>query len=245
REGGLFLISLGDSGTPASPSVRVEVADLDKESGMANSITFYTNPMSRGQIARWMLEEVGEPYETVVLDYGTTMKAPEYLAINPMGKVPAIRHGDVVVTEGAAICAYMADAFPDRGLAPSPGDPLRGSYFRWLFFGAGPVETAVTNNYLNWEPTPEQSMMVGYGSYAKVLDVLEGLVGSQAYLLGERFSALDVYLGSQIAWGIGFGTMEKRPGFEEYVARITDRPAYRRAKEMDQALMPKKETQPA
>ena len=212
---------------------------------MPSSITFYTNPMSRGQIARWMLEEVGEPYETVVLDYGTTMKAPDYLAINPMGKVPAIRHGEAVVTEGAAICAYLADMFPDRGLAPAPGDPLRGSYYRWLFFGAGPVETAVTNNYLNWEPTPEQSMMVGYGSYAKVLDVLEGLVGSRRYLLGDRFSALDVYLGSQIAWGIGFGTMEKRPGFEDYVGRITDRPAYRLAKEKDQALMPKKENQPA
>jgi glutathione S-transferase len=212
---------------------------------MPQNITFYTNPMSRGQIARWMLEEVGEPYETVILDYGTTMKAPEYLAINPMGKVPAIKHGDTIVTEGAAICAYLADMFPDRGLAPAPTDPLRGTYYRWLFFGAGPVETAVTNNYLNWNPTPEQRMMVGYGSYAAVLDVLEKLVASGTYLLGDRFSALDVYLGSQIAWGIGFGTMEKRPGFEDYVARITDRPAYRKAKEIDQALMPKKETQSA
>ncbi len=208
-------------------------------------ITFYTNPMSRGQIARWMLEEVGEPYEAVILDYGTTMKAPDYLAINPMGKVPAIRHGDTVVTEGAAICAYLADAFPEKQLAPPPGDPLRGTYYRWLFFGAGPVETAVTNNYLNWNPTPEQAMMVGYGSYSTVLDVLQKLVASAPYLLGDRFSALDVYLGSQIAWGIGFGTMEKRPGFEDYVARITDRPAYRKAKDIDQALMPKRENQPA
>jgi glutathione S-transferase len=150
-----------------------------------------------------------------------------------------------VVTEGAAICAYLADMFPESGLAPAPTDPLRGTYYRWLFFGAGPVETAVTNNYLNWNPTPEQRMMVGYGSYAAVLDVLEKLVASGTYLLGDRFSALDVYLGSQIAWGIGFGTMEKRPGFEDYVARITDRPAYRKAKEIDQALMPKKENQPA
>jgi glutathione S-transferase len=209
------------------------------------SITFYTNPVSRGQIARWMLEEVGEAYETVILDYGTTMKAPDYLAINPMGKVPAIKHGDTVVTEGAAICAYLADAFPEKQLAPPPGDPLRGTYYRWLFFGAGPVETAVTNNYLNWNPTPEQRMMVGYGSYAAVLDVLQQLVASGPYLLGDRFSALDVYLGSQISWGIGFGTMEKRPGFEDYVGRITGRAAYRKAKEIDQALMPKKESQPA
>jgi glutathione S-transferase len=212
---------------------------------MPQNITFYTNPMSRGQIARWMLEEAGEPYETVILDYGTTMKGPEYLAINPMGKVPAIKHGDTVVTEGAAICAYLADAFPEKQLAPPPGDPLRGAYYRWLFFGAGPVETAVTNNYLNWNPTPEQAMMVGYGNYSTVLDVLQKLVASAPYLLGDRFTALDVYLGSQIAWGIGFGTMEKRPGFEEYVARITDRPAYRKAKEIDQSLMPKKEEQPA
>jgi glutathione S-transferase len=172
------------------------------------------------------------------------MKAPDYLAINPMGKVPAIKHGEVVVTEGAAICAYLADAFPDQELAPPPGHRLRGAYYRWLFFGAGPVETAVTNNYLKWEPTPEQQMMVGYGSYAKVLDVLQDLVASGPYLLGERFSALDVYLGSQIAWGIGFGTMEKRPGFENYVARITERPAYLKAKEIDAALMPKREAQP-
>jgi glutathione S-transferase len=213
---------------------------------MSDPITFYTNPMSRGQIARWMLEEVGEPYETVLLDYGTTMKAPDYLAINPMGKVPAIKHGDTVVTEGAAICTYLADMFPDRGLAPPPGSQLRGAYYRWMFFGAGPVETAVTNHYLKWEPTAEQQMMVGFGNYATVLDVLQDLVASSGpYLLGESFTALDVYLGSQIIWGIGFGTMEKRPGFEDYVARVTDRPAYRKAKEIDTVLMPKKEEQPA
>jgi glutathione S-transferase len=208
---------------------------------MSAPLTFYTNPQSRGQIARWMLEEVGEPYDQVLLDYGTTMKSPDYLAINPMGKVPAIRHGDVVVTEGAAICAYLADAFPEKGLAPPPGDPGRGTYYRWMFFGAGPVETAVTNHYLKWDPTPEQSMMVGYGGYGAVLDVLQTLVASGPYLLGERFSALDIYLGSQIAWGIGFGTMEKRPGFEDYVARITARPAYAKAKAIDAALMPKRE----
>ena len=208
---------------------------------MSDRIIFYTNPMSRGRIARWMLEEIGEPYETVVLDYGTSMKAADYLAINPMGKVPAIRHGDAVVTEGAAICAYLADAFPDRQLAPPPGDRRRADYYRWMFFGAGPVEQAVTNTYLKWQPTPEQQTMVGYGSYGAVLDTLEQLVARAPYLLGESFSALDVYLGSQIAWGIGFGTMEKRPGFEDYVARISARPAYARAKEIDDAAIPKRE----
>ena len=213
---------------------------------MSDSLTFYTNPMSRGQIARWMLEEVGEPYETVILDYGTTMKAADYLAINPMGKVPAIRHGDTIVTEGAAICAYLADAFTEKGLVPSLGDPLRGSYFRWMFFAAGPVEQAVTNHHLKWNPSPEQQMMVGFGDYSRVLDVLERLVAdARPYLLGDRFTALDVYLGSQIAWGVAFGTMEKRSGFEDYVARLAERPAYRKAKDIDQALMPKKEAEPA
>lgn len=205
-----------------------------------SDLTLYTNPMSRGRIARWMIEETGAPYQTVILDYGTTMKGADYLAINPMGKVPAIRHGELVVTEGAAICAYLADAFPERQLAPPIGDPRRGDYYRWMFFGAGPVEQAVTNTYLKWQPTPEQQMMVGYGSYGAVLDTLEQLVTQGSYLLGDRFSALDVYLGSQIAWGIGFGTMEKRPGFEEYVERIAARPAYVRAKELDDAAMPKK-----
>ena len=207
---------------------------------MATDITFYTNPQSRGQIARWMLEEAGEPYETVLLDYGTTMKAPDYLAINPMGKVPAIKHGDVIVTEGAAICTYLADAFPGRQLAPALSDPRRGPYLRWMFFGAGPVETAVTNHYLKWDPSPEQSMMVGYGGYRQVLDVLESLVASGPYLLGDQFTALDVFLGSQIVWGVGFGTMEKRPGFDDYIARITARPAYAKAKAIDAALMPPK-----
>src|SRR5216110_2034177 len=112
---------------------------------MTDELVFYTNPMSRGRIVRWMLEEVGQPYRTELLDYGTTMKAPAYLAVNPMGKVPAIRHGDTIVTEGPAICAYLADAFPEAGLAPPPGDPRRGPYYRWLFFAHGPLEQAVVN----------------------------------------------------------------------------------------------------
>src|SRR5579863_1352119 len=112
---------------------------------MANDLVFYTNPMSRGRVIRWMLEEVGQPYRTEVLDYATTLKAPEYLAINPMGKVPALRHGDTVVTETAAICAYLADAFPAAGLAPPPGHKLRAPYYRWLFFTAGPLEAALSN----------------------------------------------------------------------------------------------------
>lgn len=163
------------------------------------TITFYTNPRSRGRIARWMLEELGEPYETIVLEYDTTMKAPEYLAINPMGKVPAIRHDDTVVTEAAAICAYLADAFPGKNLAPPTGDRRRGAYYRWLFFAAGPVEAAVTNKSLGF--VSDRKAMLGYGSYEDTLNVLEQHVGRSTYVCGDQFTAADVYVGSQIGWG--------------------------------------------
>src|SRR5687767_14962462 len=136
-------------------------------------LVFYTNPMSRGRIVRWMLEEVGETYETVILDYGTTMKGADYLALNPMGKVPAIRHGDTVVTEAAAICAYLADAFPESNLAPPPTSKARGPYYRWLFFAAGPVEAAVTGKSLGLLAPADKQAMVGYGSYEAVIDALE------------------------------------------------------------------------
>ena len=204
---------------------------------MAETLTFYTNPMSRGRVARWMLEEVGAPYETVVLDYASSMKAPDYLAINPMGKVPALRHGDAVVTECAAICAYLADAFPEAGLAPAPGTKERAAYYRWLFFAAGPVEAAVIDKALGVEVPAEKQPMVGYGSYDQLVDVLDHAVGEHEYLAGDRFSAADVYLGSQIGWGTQFGTLPKRPNFDAYLARIMGRPAALRARELDDKLM--------
>ena len=206
---------------------------------MADELVFYTNPMSRGRIARWMLEEVGQPYRTEVLEYGTTMKSPEYLAINPMGKVPAIRHGDVVVTEAAAICAYLADAFPQAGLAPPPGDKARAPYYRWLFYAAGPVEAAVTNKAMGFELAPGRERMAGYGTYSDVMNALELAVGQGDYIAGGRFSAADLYVGSQLGWGLMFGTIEKRPAFESYVARLRERPAATRASEIDDALAPK------
>lgn len=205
---------------------------------MAEELVFYTNPMSRGRIVRWMLEEIGQPYRTELLDYGTTMKAPEYLAINPMGKVPALRHGDTVVTESAAICAYLADAFPEAGLAPPPGDTLRGPYYRWLFFVAGPFEAATTNKSLGVQVPHERAPMVGYGSFAAVMDVVEGAVREREYLIGDKFTAADVYVGSQIGFGLMFGSIDKRPVFEQYWARISARPAAIRAKNIDDALMP-------
>lgn len=206
---------------------------------MGEELVFYTNPMSRGRIVRWMLEEVGGPYRTEVLTYGGTMKSPEYLAINPMGKVPAIVHKGAVVTECGAICAYLADAFPDAGLAPPPGDPARGPYLRWLFYAAGPVEAATTNASLGVVVPPERKGMVGYGTLAEVTDTLERAVAQGPFILGDRFSAADVYLGSQIGWGIQFGTLEKRPALEAYADRIRSRPAALRARQIDDALMPK------
>ncbi len=203
------------------------------------TLTFYTNPMSRGQIARWMLEEVGEPYEQMLLDYGTTMKAPEYLAVNPMGKVPTIKHGDVVVTECAAICAYLADAFPEAGFAPDLAH--RGDYYRWMFFGAGPLEQAITNRALGFVVPADKSAMAGYGSFEAAMDGLEAAVSGKTYITGDRFSAADVYVGSQIGWGLQFGSIEKRPAFEAYWAGLSERPAYLKAKAIDVALMPKQD----
>jgi glutathione S-transferase len=204
---------------------------------MAAEIVFYTNPMSRGGIAHWMLEELGVPYDIEILEFGTTMKAPAYLAINPMGKVPAIKHGDVVVTEAAAICAYLADAFPEAGLAP----PLaqRGPYYRWLFFGAGPVEAALSNQSCGFQPTKEQEGRVGYGSLRSVVDTLARAVAGRRYIAGNRFSAADVYVGSQIGWGMRFGSLEKRPEFEAYWAGLKDRPGQRKVEAYVQEAMAK------
>jgi len=211
---------------------------------MADELVFFTNPRSRGRIVRWMLEEIGQPYRTEVLQYSTTMKEPTYLAINPMGKVPALRHGTAIVTEAAAICAYLADAFPAAGLAPPPADRLRAPYYRWMFFAAGPIEAAVTNKTFGFAVPPERQGSVGYGTFERVMDVLEQAVSRSNYLLGDAFTAADLYLGSQIGFGLMFGTIEKRAAFESYWKRLTSRPAYGRARELDDALIPQ-QAQPA
>jgi len=203
-----------------------------------SDLTFYTNPMSRGRIIRWMLEEVGQPYETVILPWETgAAKAPEYLAINPMGKVPAIKHGDTVVTECAAICAYLADVFPQANLAPPHGSKRRGTYYRWLFFGAGPIEQIVALQTLKVQVPDEQRGMVGSGTIAEVQDAIEGALKGRDYLDGEAFTAADLYLGSHLGWGMGFGTIEKRPVFEAYVAKLHARPAAIRAAKIDDDII--------
>lgn len=206
---------------------------------MSEALTFYTNPMSRGRIVRWMLEEIGAPYATRILDYGTTMKAPDYLAINPMGKVPAITHGDTVVTEAAAICAYLADAFPEKGLAPAPRSAERGTYYRWMFFAAGPVEAATVNTALKVEVPADKAGMVGYGSLAAVTNALERAVSRTPYICGDAFTAADVYVGSEIGWTTQFGILDKRPAFDEYLKRIMGRPAAVRARAIDDDLAAK------
>ena len=198
---------------------------------MADDLTLFTNPQSRGRMARWMLEEVGVPYRTEIVEYGPPMKSADYLAINPMGKVPAIRHRGTVVTEAAAICAYLADAFPEAGLAPPAGE--RGAYYRWLLFAAGPVEAATTNRYLGFEVPADREAMVGYGTYERMIDTLEQAVAESPYIAGERFSAADVYVGSHVGWGMIMGSLEKRPAFSDYWTRVSDRDAYRRADALD------------
>ena len=201
---------------------------------MSAELVFYTNPQSRGRMVRWMLEEVGAPYRTEVLAYGMTMKTTQYLSLNPMGKVPAIRHGDQVVTETAAICAYLADAFPQAELAPPPS--LRGAYYRWLFFAAGPLEAAVTNRSLGVEVPTDKQGFVGYGNYETAINTLSHAVTAHPFIAGERFSAADVYVASHIGWGLQWGTIPKRSEFETYVACAFDREARRRANALDDAL---------
>lgn len=200
-----------------------------------SDLVLYTNPQSRGRIAHWMLEETGVPYETVWLAYGPAMKSADYLAINPMGKVPALRHGSAVVTETAAICAYLADRFPEKGLLPAPQDPLRATYFRWLFFVAGPLELAVTARALAWQVPDGKNASVGFGSYGETLDALAQALTPGPYLCGQQFTAADVYLASHLGWGMTFGTVDKRPLFEDYVARLEARPAAQRANRLNDA----------
>lgn len=196
------------------------------------TLTLYTNPMSRGRIARWMLEETGQPYQVVPVAYGPQMKGADYRRINPMGKVPALVHDGTTITEVAAICTYLADAFPAAGLMP----PDRGSFYRWMFFGAGPLEQAVVNGSMGWVPEPDKRGRVGYGSMEDVVATLSAHVAAHDFICGKTFSAADVYVGSQIGWGLMFHTLPETPELAAYWTRIKDRPARLRAAAADDAL---------
>jgi len=205
-------------------------------------LIFYTNPQSRGRIVRWMLEEIGQPYETEIVPYDQ-MKSERYLAVNPMGKVPAIKHKDHVVTEGAAICAYLADQFPAAGLGPR--DHEKADYYRWFFYAAGPLEAAVSNQAMGWTPTPERERMFGYGNFERVIAVLDELFSLRDYVCGDRFTAADVYIGSQIMFPMQFGMLPERDSFTRYRDRLQAREAYRRAGRIDdEALAQAQAAQP-
>lgn len=198
------------------------------------SLTFYTNPMSRGRIVRWMLEETGLPYEEVLLDYGTTMKAPEYRAINPMGKVPALRHGETVVTESAAICLYLADLVPEKRLAPPVGSAERGPYYRWILFLAGPLEALLTAKHAGALAPPTSA---GYGAEGDVVRVLEEAVSSKTHLSGDQFTTADLLMTAFLSFYMRFGMLERRPAFEAFCAHHQNRAAAMAAFARDEALI--------
>jgi glutathione S-transferase len=204
-------------------------------------LVFYTNPQSRGQTVRWMLEEIGQPYETEILDYASTMKQEPYLSINPMGKVPAIVHEGKVVTEVAAIVCYLAETFPEAGLAPR--DDERADYFRWIFFTAGPIEAAFSNKSAGWEPDADKQRMFGYGTYDLAIDTLEKALAGRQFISGNRFTAADLLVGAYVNFMLRFNLLEPRPVFTDYASRMTDRDAYRRAQEIDGRLIAEAQAQ--
>ena len=197
-------------------------------------LIFYTNPQSRGRIVRWMLEEVGQPYDTEIIAYDQ-LKSDGYLAVNPMGKVPAIKHRGHVITECAAICAYLADVFPGAGLGPRENE--KADYYRWLFYAAGPVEAAVSNQAMGWHVPPERERMFGYGNFEKVVAVLDEFLSLREYVCGDRFTAADVYVGSQVMFPMQFEMLPKLEAFTRYRDRLQARPAYQRANEIDEKII--------
>ncbi len=202
-----------------------------------NDYRFYTHPMSRGQIARWALHEAAADYEQVIVTLSEPH--PGLDAINPMGKVPTLIHhgpeGDRTVTETAAICAYLAEMHPEAGLLP--GDPEMADYYRWLFFAAGPLEQVVTARAMGWDVPPERQGMAGFGSYQRTIAALSGFLDGRTWVCGTRFSMVDVYLGSQVDWGLNFGSIPPEPAFVAYAERCQARPAYKAAKAIDNALI--------
>ena len=199
--------------------------------------TFFTNPMSRGQIARWALHEVGADYADALVEW--TAKPKELLEANPMGKVPTLIHHvdgtDRVVSEAAAICAYLAEMHPEAGLLPNDGQ--MADYFRWMFFAAGPVEAAVTAKALGFAPASEQQGMAGFGSFERTVATLEWWFRDRSYVCGEVFTMAEVYVGSQIDWGLTFGTLPPNEAFVAYAERFQARPAYKAAKTIDNELI--------
>ena len=202
-----------------------------------SDLILYTNPQSRGQIAHWMLEELGEPYEIRWIEYGEQMSSGDYLAINPMGKVPAISHNGHVVTECPAICAYLASAFPEKNLQPKSSDPALAAYYRWLFFAAGPLEQAIAFKSMDFDVPEESGRSLGFGNYEKTISTLELALENGPFICGEQFTAADVYVGSHVYWGLQFGTLENRESFTAYAERMLSRPKLQSMQQQNQARM--------
>jgi glutathione S-transferase len=200
-----------------------------------SELLLYHAPQSRSSIVRWMLEEVGQPYRLhrLDLDKGDNRR-PDYLAINPMGKVPAITHEGIVVTEAAAICCYLADAFPGAGLAPPVGDKRRGTYLRWLFFAPGCVEPAIVDRMASRTPVPPRT--IGYGDFDTLIDVVARAVQPGPYLLGPQFTAADVVMGATLRFGTMVQALPAHPDIAAYIERLSRRPALKRAEAKDAEL---------
>ena len=199
-------------------------------------LTLYHAAPSRSSITRWMLEEIGEPYDIHLLSLTKgENRAPDYLAVNPMGKVPALKHGDVIITEAAAICAYLADEFPRAKLNVPVGDPRRGVYLKWLFFGPSCIEPAMMDRAF---PRREEARRgaLGYGDFDTVMDVMTKAAAKGPYLMGEQFTAADVVIGSTLRWGTMFKLLPERPEFSAYTSRLAARPALQRAEAQDKEL---------
>ena len=203
---------------------------------MSDEVILYYNPMSRAQIAHLMLEEVGAPYRLELVSFAKAEhKTAAFLALNPMGKLPTIVHRGVTVTEAPAICAYLADAFPQAKLAPPVDDPRRGTYYRWLFFAASCVEYASLDKALG--RAPGVASRIGYGSYDDTLKAIERAIQPGPWILGEQFTAADVYLGAQLQWGMMTKSIEARPAFTAYTAQLARRPGFQRYQQQTQAMM--------
>lgn len=203
------------------------------------TMTLYTHPQSRGRVVRWMLEEIGQPYDVKVMTFGGDIKSPAYLELNPMGKVPTLTHNGTVITEVVAICTYLADKFPEAGLAPALDSPERGSYYRWLFFVAGPYEMATTAKAYGWEITDDNASAVGCGHIQDTLNTIEQTLAKQPYLCGDQFTTADLLMASYIGWHTMMKVLEPNPVFAQYLERCGNRAAARRADNLDDALMEK------
>lgn len=202
-----------------------------------SALRLFFHPHSRAAMVRWMLEECGASYDITRLEFHTSMKAPDYLAINPMGKVPALTHGDTVITEAAAIIAYLADLFPAKQLAPAPNSALRGSYYRWMFFLAGPADAVLTAQYMGHldQQTPEHASMAGYGRFGDVIETLRLAVAGKRYLCGDQFTAADLFMASYLRWAHMMKIMPELPEFSAYSQPLLDRPASLRAMDLNAA----------